>query len=584
MLEELGAGNAAPITVFGISMSLRYLGALGLGASVLLLFAYRQLNSPSYDLDPEQRRIFATLMPADIGGGRAFFRAYAFYALTLLFSFFVLSVALPLVPGSSELFGFNQFGYSFTSPDFDEATIPLIVSLAMVGLGPAIPILRSIEETFRRMAHRLVGIPDNILDIAQRIGNVELDRARARALPAEQSAFSEGEAVCADTPVSGTPLDKELQDLMIRIRLSRAWLFSYVFSNRWPPQSIRNRFSHYFSTLQAEMEDVLRFAEAARAEARGQVGQDRASDPASVDPDLRGLASRYMDTRWHDVRDRAEAAWVGASTVLALYAVNAENTENIRSDLLRSTIAAAHASRQRPILDIVARAVLTAAFAVFSVTLVSAYHGTIATGTSEELTLAPISTALTFTLGALSIYVPSSFVAWLHRGNKVRRQRWIRAGTARAGFPTIQYVGMFVLSYAASFITLNLFSIMSRYLIAMDKTTVLTEFVYSDEVYSTSAWALLGGLQGCFLSLWQDLTESGKGMSRMSALLLGLTQGLGFGFVALVGELVQGRTFSGSLFNIGFSFFVGFLLGFLMVNGFGRYRQRLDAAARKGTE
>lgn len=582
-MQEFGGTGDALIAVFGVSLSARYAGSLLVGAVVLLMFAYRQLNSPSYDLDAEQRRLFASLMPADISGGRAFFRAYAFYAITLLATFFLLSIVLPLIPGSGKLFGFEQYGYRFERPDFDEAAVPLLVSLAMIGLGPAIPVLRTIEETFRRMAHRLVGIPDNILDIAQRIGNVELDRAKAD--NEEIAAFREGERICEGSPISGTQLEWELSDLITRICLARNWLFSFSFANRWPPQSIRNRFSHYFDTLQADIEDALRAVEAAKAESRdyerrfgAKEAGAAAETPEQPSQDVQSVAARYLEAQWADARRRAQNAWVGASTVLALYAVNAENMSNVRSELLRATIAAAHASRQRPILDMVARAVLIAAFAVFAVTMAFAYEGTIATGTSEGSKFAPIWTALTFTVGALSIYAPSTFVAWLHRGSKVRRQRWVKAGLSPSGFPTIQYMGMFVSSYFASFVVLNLFAIFSKYLIATDKTTVITEFFYSDEIYYTAAWALLGGLQGCCLCLWQDVTEAARErIGFLRCVALGLCQAAAFAVVGLIGELIQGKTFAGSLFNIGFTSFIGFLLGYLTVRSLNDYRDRLRA-------
>lgn len=582
MLDSPGR-PAETFSVYGIAFTYDYLMALAAGAAVILFFAYRQLNHPSYDLDAEQRRLFAALVPADLGGGPAFFRAYAFYVLTLLTTFLAFSVFLPLIPSGFEMFGLEKAGFDPKQAEFNEASLPLFVSLAMIGLGPSVPILQSVEETFRRMSHRLVGIPGNILDIAQRIRATPVDAGKATT--EEKLALAQARDLTHHAEVATDLNQEEIADLVSRLLLAKVWLFSFTFTNRWPPRSVRNRFAHFFDTLHEDIEDTLRVvADANHATREFLEKHSGGARPDGDDEnDVRAVAERFLVAQWLEARRRAGNAWIGTSTVIALYAINAPSAEGAVSPLLRDVIMTARESQPRPVLDIIANSILLAFGLVFVVALAGSYLGLFAGGASEELTWSPIWTAITYAVSALFVYAPSSLVAWLARSRRVRRISWIPAALSLARFPTIQYLGVFVYSYVAALGSLCFYSVLIRYLAAADKSVVFAEFFLTDAVVGVIAWSLLGALQGCCLCLWLDVTElKGKiGVGR--ALYLAGGQAIGFGLVAVIATLIQqnGALSVYAAFYVLFPAGVGLMLAYVTLRSLGRYRESLGGLARR---
>ena len=125
------------------------------GALIIAVFSLDQFERPTYQRSQELTRVIKALLPSDLRSSRVYYPAYLFYVALLLLIYAALCIygSVPLL----KLLGFAVEGESARS------VAPLMISLAMVGFAPAVPVLQRFEEKIRFAAHRLSGIPARLL-------------------------------------------------------------------------------------------------------------------------------------------------------------------------------------------------------------------------------------------------------------------------------------------------------------------------------------------------------------------------------------------------------------------------------------
>ena len=211
--------------------------ALLFGAVSVFFHARNQFNRSTYDQSPEFRRLLEKLQPSDMRRGGAYVQAFVLYTVVLLLVYLLLCLYLT-VPSLQQL-GVGITGLEFagaakipeqvTKPvagiAFDEAggilgrigersgpdpSIPLAVSLAVVGLAPNVPLLWRLESYVRVTAHRLSGYPTRLVDsgLALRrhvlpedtllLIGTDLERLARYRAAAEVAKLAEVEALVAD--------------------------------------------------------------------------------------------------------------------------------------------------------------------------------------------------------------------------------------------------------------------------------------------------------------------------------------------------------------------------------------------------
>ncbi len=168
--------------------------ALVFGLVSVWYHAMNQFDRSTYAQSTEFFRLLEKLRPSDLRKGDVYRQAFVFYAaiLTLIYLAVCALLSVPglqqfaeLVPGLSSL-GDAVGAGKLPEPGpvagvaFDESggfedlggldplarlspSIPLAVSLAVVGLSPNVPVLRRFEEFVRETAHRLSGIPTHLV-------------------------------------------------------------------------------------------------------------------------------------------------------------------------------------------------------------------------------------------------------------------------------------------------------------------------------------------------------------------------------------------------------------------------------------
>jgi hypothetical protein len=166
------------------------------GVVVLWIHARSQFNQLSLEQSGDYRRLISKLQSSDLRTSAEYRRAFVIYAaiLTVLYVVLCIYVAVPdlqqvvrevagrdfvdlVAVGASNLpktvdtpvagVAFDEAGGLLGSIDTKPGlnpSVPLAISLAVVGLAPNVPWLSRVEEFIRGTAHRLAGIPTRLVN------------------------------------------------------------------------------------------------------------------------------------------------------------------------------------------------------------------------------------------------------------------------------------------------------------------------------------------------------------------------------------------------------------------------------------
>lgn len=162
------------------------------GAIIIVLFSWDQFKMPSYQSGRDIMRIAANLTPPDMCNHVTYLRSFVFYTIVLILIYFAFTLfatpaivqTLGLLPGgiggAVEAAGDDGHAVAETVKGLQSPIGPLAVALMMVGLAPKTGFLQKVEGRIRLIAHRLSGIPAQLVKRAQRL------RAKPLVLPEDR--------------------------------------------------------------------------------------------------------------------------------------------------------------------------------------------------------------------------------------------------------------------------------------------------------------------------------------------------------------------------------------------------------------
>lgn len=133
------------------------------GVIVLWLFAREQFNQPSWTYDGRLTRILSV---PHLRGDKVRKRALLVYVMLLIivYAVFVFLAGAIVIAAENGVGAAVQAGdASALALGLPSATVPLSVSLAMVGVAPRFELLTQIERKIREAAHELMGLPRALL-------------------------------------------------------------------------------------------------------------------------------------------------------------------------------------------------------------------------------------------------------------------------------------------------------------------------------------------------------------------------------------------------------------------------------------
>ena len=470
------------------------------GAAVILLFAHDQLNRPLV-ADPDARRrarLLEMFAPAQLRNQAIFLRGYLFYALLLLMAF-TLASAL----GGSVLRSLTGGGAAG-----EGAVAPLGVALMMVGLLPRAPFLDKLEERFRLLAYRLVGVPATFYEFTDALLRVELDAdAISERLvgPADaarlRAVLSRAETVFGPGPVN----DRFAQGAM-KLFAFRAWSAN---PDGWPGWATRSAFRRFeieiAPRVDAVVEDLEDLALRPQAETRLRVVGAAARAPAPATPEAAGLDRLLPEEhRWRALAGRVAEAAEDACALCALYAEKARERptdDNPVSEVLRGLIERAERRKSggaSPLMDVLIRMLLTLAAAMFVV----GWFGQSA-GFLDYGGVSGARAGMLYAVGVLVLYGPASFQAWSARQEAARRSAWRNAFAEDDVFPTLQYLGLFLGAWAVATASLGGFILFER--IRWGMAEPFAPAALRSLLAQAAAYGAMGGWHAIMMALAQDL-------------------------------------------------------------------------------
>ena len=228
--------------------------AYGVGVLVLWLFARDQFNHPSWK---DEHRLTRILTVPNLRGERVRKRALVVYLLLLvcMYTVFVFLVSMGVV----------AWGDAPPSPDtvaggvgpaadlkLPGPSVPLTVSLALVGIAPRVEILTKLEERIRVAAHEMMGLPRGLFSAGQTIADTELtvqQIGRENIVKDDLDRLERQVGAARDVFGKDAVKVKLFQSRLLKLLAFKTWVLDGV----WPATHIREPYDVLETDLATEM-------------------------------------------------------------------------------------------------------------------------------------------------------------------------------------------------------------------------------------------------------------------------------------------------------------------------------------------
>lgn len=302
-----------------------FVAALVFGAVSVWLHAVNQFNRSTYEQSKEFYRLLDKLQPSDLRKGDVYRQAFLFYAviLTLVYLAVVAVLSIPglqqfaeLIPGLSAL-GQSVGADKLPAPEhvagvaFDEQggfaelggvdasaglspTVPLAVSLAVVGLAPNVPALYRFEEFVRATAHRLSGIPTHLVSAAIALRDATLLSSGQGGQELQSSDWERLKAYSAMIQRSKAENKERFEADVTKVVILRRWILEQSLFAPYLPISTKYRIAE--AAVRDRVATLVRDLDAASGYGSDDKDADAAAARVGAKPDLPGLMSAAEET------------------------------------------------------------------------------------------------------------------------------------------------------------------------------------------------------------------------------------------------------------------------------------------------
>ena len=299
--------------------------ALVIGTLAIWFHSWNRFNQPSYR-ETSSSRILVRLRPVDMRKGSIFIRAYLIYALILTAIYLLICFYAFLLPSLPETFRADipgldldryvgardlpeqaTTGASLGSVEPDagglDASLPLLVALAVVGLAPNVPALRSVEEWIRAKAHSLAGIPTHLIDSGLKLRSTSWlrpDRKEGLLVAPEDWKLIDDVQKVAER--EGFSERTAVRQHLVKILALRSW----VMRDRVFPPDPRTRYEYH--ELEAEVQQQT-------VRLLGRLDAFRSASP----PRQGSSGAPERKAEWQDIVSEADTLCADMSVLVALY-------------------------------------------------------------------------------------------------------------------------------------------------------------------------------------------------------------------------------------------------------------------------
>ena len=532
-----------------------FLLSLLIGILVIANFAYRQLDQPFHVSTESPLRLIKSRIPSEIGS-RNFVEAYIYYLCLLLFGYFLLCfsenfynfVIKPEEAGA-------QFPFNNRSP-----TWPLTVALVIVGLSPNIPMIRDVEQLFRKLAQRSAGIPHNFESYFLKICDFSftgllsddiyikkdvLEKTNELSLVLRQSTMKYREAprlernilrffilhywsIAPESPIgwrTRTPLQLEKVDLQEKANEARNafnQLYDEAKTAPWMP-SVRD----------ASAKSEAQFSNGEESEGEEQI--DAVNEFANrIKHDVDKYIAPYLN-------DMDAAFCFLFSNDPRPHAKNFEKSRLSRENRYDDPMFRKVQEHLLPFNTQTTRNImgLTIFIMAIAVMILLPLLQPIITGKllEEALSQTNITKALRSSFGTAVLFGSALIAATAYRQLREEAGKFVRFEELRT-FPFMQYVGVFVFAFCFTAIMQNCVWMLYAFENSKDFGQNILEY-YQKSLWMVTAFSLVGSLFSCVFVAWlQRASEQARDNDIHDLFLKRLAQSLIIAFITAILTMV----------------------------------------------
>lgn len=516
---EIELGNLR----FNTEYQLTFVG----GLAFLFFYCYDSFNKPVKTGDS----FVTTLAPRQLASNQDYLKAFLvyFFLMALIYSF--LSVFFPHILQAVEFAGLGDISvgfaatpeheggaeglteaFSFTSPEatYAAAWMPMAIAMILTGISTNYQWLNKIELSVRSATHRIIGIPDGIEKLAQRIQESLLD---VDALdPADSTFIREKFKLITgkELPNIETYYDDVITADPLRRWIRLQFLFDRIENKKHLISSAVNVhvFEHYDFILNRIRLAALELSNLERVKPVLEpvdLGQGQHITERQV------ATTRKIDEALHDIHAILAASIFqhnnDPAEVTAAFKALGLSTTSIRKD---------------NIINGVIAAIFMLFFLVIVIVLLTPPIAAMLNITTSAAFPQDATDALIWASSAISLHGASALIAWSYQNKRINARRWRPMNIGKFQVPALQYSFACFVTYLAGSIAL-LFWWWAKQLFS-GETLILTQ---------NELWIPIFGVLGMVTGFWvlytidvaqrQDLT---KWRLFMQPVLHGLTTGL----------------------------------------------------------
>lgn len=541
---EIELGNLR----FNTEYQLTFIG----GLAFLFFYCYDSFNKPVKSGDS----FVTTLAPRQLASNQDYLKAFLvyFFLMALIYSF--LSIFFPHILQAVEFAGLGDISvgfaatpeheggaeglteaFSFTSPEatYAAAWMPMAIAMILTGISTNYQWLNRIELSVRSATHRIIGIPDGIEKLAQRIQSALLD---VEALDSADSAFIREKfklITGKELPSLATYYDDVITADPLRRWIRLQFLFDRIENKKhlMSEQVNVHVFEHYDFILNRIRLAALELSNLERVKpvlAPADLGQGQAQNIT----ERQVATTRKIDAALHDVH---------AILAASIFQHNNDPTEVTKA--FQALGLSSTAIRKDNIINGVIAAIFMLFFLVIVIVLLTPPIAAMLQITTSEAFPQDAADALIWATSAISLHGAAALMAWSYQNKRISARRWRPMNIGKFEVPALQYSFACFVTYLAGSLAL-LFWWWAKQLFA-GETLILTQ---------NELWIPIFGVLGMVTGFWVLYTidvAQRRDLSKQRLLVQPLLHGVTTGFA---GYFLMTLFLSGNP-DLAFSIYVG---------------------------
>lgn len=451
--------------------------ALLAGAVMIAIFARRRLEVIASQISLDNASLLNTTNASLIVGRRQFNQAYVVYLAALLLIYLVLCLVQPI----AGYVGNPEISRLWATPSG-----PFAVAAFIVAVGPNAGWFEKLETAIRRLAHRLAGIPEDLLLLLNVIKRFNLfDPSIAGSLPWEP--YETGDQAERAALIVGFDAAeaRALEHNIVATLALHSWVAAESGKAIWS-EVTRSRFASQIEQLKKDvrrfrnsLEILLKDTQQAGFYPAGLPLTDTLTD-ADLEADRRRRLSELraeaegeitpIRARWDDCAEQAATLATQYRVIFALFTVNDKNPNYDKTE--QAALAAILEQVWRPRINRTLNMVLLSTFLGLLGSFVAVFGWKLAryyfrgdTVPADRVLSDAVVLGLNNSVGTVFTLVVPVFLIVLIRFYKMSDRSWVPLASTRpdaAGFPFVQAVRIVIYAILTSAILTSSWFLMTQ--------------------------------------------------------------------------------------------------------------------------